>query len=111
MFKTTNKQVYQTYRHVYKMPYGKCQQITHVLQEVAYNSGIYGWNYTIYQLSDTSCICTGYRPIGEDIPSNIVDKIEYELSDLQNKTFKGIILCDDYSVKVKAVLERYLISL
>ena len=111
MFKNTSKQVYNTYRHVYKVPYGKWQQITHVLKEVAYNSGIYGWNYTVYQLNDNTCICTGYRSIGEDIPNNILTKVEYKLSELQAKAYKGIISYDDYSDKVKAVLERYLISL
>lgn len=111
MFKTTSKQVYNTYRHVYKLPYGKCQQVTHVLKEVAYNSGIYGWNYTIYQLNDTACICTGYRPIGVDIPNNIVNKVESILSDLQTKAYKGIISYDDYTNKVKSTLEHELISL
>ena len=36
------------------------------LEPEGYNSGVLGWNWDAYNLGGGVCICTGYRPIGEE---------------------------------------------
>lgn len=36
------------------------------LEPEGYNSGVLGWNWDVYNLGGGVCICTGYRPIGEE---------------------------------------------
>lgn len=62
-FKITRKQIKENYRAI-NVPYCELQHLLHYRSPVAYNDGIYGWNYDVYNLSDFGtniCICTGYR--------------------------------------------------
>ena len=36
------------------------------LEPEGYNSGVLGWNWDAYNLGGGVCICTGYRPTGEE---------------------------------------------
>ena len=63
-FKITKKEIKENYRAV-SVPYCELQHLLRYRNPIAYNSGIYGWNYDMYDFSrDFStniCICTGYR--------------------------------------------------
>ena len=63
-FKVTRKEIKENYRAV-SVPYCELQHLLRYRNPIAYNSGIYGWNYNMYDFScDFStniCICTGYR--------------------------------------------------
>ena len=36
------------------------------LEPDGYNSGVLGWNWDAYNLGGGVCVCTGYRPTGEE---------------------------------------------
>lgn len=36
------------------------------LEPDGYNSGVLGWNWDAYNLGGGVCICTGYRPVGQE---------------------------------------------
>lgn len=63
-FKVTRKEIKENYRAV-SVPYFELQSLLHYRSPIAYNSGIYGWNYDVYDFrwdfSTNICICTGYR--------------------------------------------------
>ena len=63
-FKVTRKEIKENYRAI-NVPYCELQSLLSYRSPIAYNSGIYGWNYDVYDFSrDFStniCICTGYR--------------------------------------------------
>lgn len=63
MFKTTRNQVKQTYFNVFCCGYCSAQNLEHLLglRRIAYNSGLYGWNYHVLEVDDNTCILTGYR--------------------------------------------------
>lgn len=43
--------------------YCDIQRVTGYLPEIGYNSGVYGWNCTVYAAGDIAVV-TGYRPAG-----------------------------------------------
>lgn len=62
-FKVTRKQIKENYKAV-NVPYCELQHLLRYRSPVAYNTGIYGWNFDVYDFTDFStniCICTGYR--------------------------------------------------
>lgn len=63
MFKTTKNQVKNTYWKIYQCGYCNVQSLEIILgfRRIAYNSGLYGWNYHVLELNDDACIVTGYR--------------------------------------------------
>ena len=60
----TRKQLESCYRNIIKVPYGDLQYILSMSDAMFHNSGCYGWNYTVFEITRDTCICTGYRPIG-----------------------------------------------
>jgi len=64
-YKTTAKAVKSEYRHIISVIYCDAQHLLSKRYPVACASGIYGWNFDVYDVSDIvpgACICTGYRP-------------------------------------------------
>lgn len=62
-FKITRRELKENYRCV-AVGYGDLQYLLHYCSPIAYNSGIYGWNYDVYtfgQYYTNIAICTGYR--------------------------------------------------
>ena len=81
-FKVTRKEIKENYRAV-SVPYCELQHLLHYRSPIAYNSGIYGWNYDMYDFSrdfnTNICICTGYRncpgiPVAREIYSKYDEK-------------------------------------
>lgn len=61
-FKITRKELKENYR-VVNVPYCELQYLLRNCSPVAYNSGVYGWNYDVYtfeRYSTDIAICTGY---------------------------------------------------
>jgi len=64
-FKTTEKAVKQGYSRILSVGYCDMQRLLSSRSPIAYASGIYGWNFDVYDVGDIvqgACICTGYRP-------------------------------------------------
>lgn len=62
-FKITRKELKENYRCV-SVGYCDLQYLLYYCSPIAYNSGVYGWNYDVYtfeQYSTNIAICTGYR--------------------------------------------------
>ena len=78
-FKTTSKAIRKNYPQNYILNIGYCdlQFLLKYESPRAYTSGIYGWNYDLYDI-DGIAICTGYRgmPSGKSFDYNLVRKYE-----------------------------------
>ena len=62
-FKVTRRELKENYRCV-SVGYCDLQYLLRYCSPIAYNSGVYGWNYDVYtfeQYSTNIAICTGYR--------------------------------------------------
>lgn len=95
-FKVTRKEIKENYRAV-SVPCGALQSLLHYRRPVAYNSGIYSWNFNVYDFSHdfgtNICICTGYR----NCPGVHVD---YEIYKKYEDKAKEVIYGDtSYTVK------------
>ena len=55
-------------------------------EPIGYNSGVYGWNYDVYEIGG-ALICAGYRPVGFD---GLIKKT-VTISDRENKTTDQVI--------------------
>lgn len=77
MFKCTRKDINGMYRNVYKVGYCDLQTLLRNVREVGYNSGVYGWNWTAYELDADTVIVTGYRNLtGDRIDGEIIREYE-----------------------------------
>lgn len=59
-FKTTAKAIRNEGGHIIKIGYCDAQHLLHYHDPIAYTSGVYGWNFDVYEIMGTT-ICTGYR--------------------------------------------------
>jgi len=59
-FKTTAKVLKAGYYYIIKAGYCDLQNLLHYKNPVAYSSGVYGWNFDVYNI-DGVAIATGYR--------------------------------------------------
>ena len=78
-FKTTSKAIRQNYSQNYILSIGYCdlQFLLKYENPRAYTSGVYGWNYDLYDVEGVA-ICTGYRgmPTGKKFDYNLVEKYD-----------------------------------
>ena len=58
-FKITNKQVKENYSN--RIFANEIDNLLIYENPVAYNNGVYGWNYDIYEINPSTCIIKGYR--------------------------------------------------
>ena len=66
-FKTTRKEITQNYKYVICVGYCKMDYLLTNQQPIAYNAGVNGWNYDLYDINGVA-IVTGYRPWGNIRP-------------------------------------------
>lgn len=59
-YKTTTKELKQGYRTIIRVGYCDLQNLLSYESPIAYNSGVYGWNYYVYHFGGVA-IVTGYR--------------------------------------------------
>ena len=78
-FKTTSKKIKENYPQNYILSVGYCDLQFLLKYETprAYTSGVYGWNYDLYEIEGIA-ICTGYRsqPKGKNFDYDLVKKYE-----------------------------------
>lgn len=61
-FKTTRKDILNNYSHIIRIPYCDAQFLLEYHDPIAYNCGVYGWNFDVYAVEGVA-ICTGYRSL------------------------------------------------
>lgn len=84
-FKTTRNEILRNYENVKMCGYYDLQFLLRNHEPIAYTSGIYGWNYDVYNVYGLT-ICTGYR----SMPGERLEHIgEYEE--------KADAVCRDYN--------------
>ena len=67
-YKVTRKEICQNYYKVYAVGYCGLQPLAQLWEPVAYNCGVYGWNFDVYQFGGIA-VCTGYRSMpGKELP-------------------------------------------
>jgi len=59
-YKTTSKELKEGYYNIISVGYCDLQSLLSYKSPVAYNAGVYGWNYDVYDV-DGVAIATGYR--------------------------------------------------
>jgi hypothetical protein len=59
-FKTTAKELKEGYNYIISTGYCDIQSLFSYKNPIAYSSGIYGWNFDVYDI-DGIAITTGYR--------------------------------------------------
>lgn len=85
-FKITRKEIKENFRAV-SVPYCSLQTLLRYRSPIAYNAGVYGWNYDVYdfrcEFSTNICICTGYRGYpGIPVDSDIYTKYEAKAKEI-----------------------------
>jgi len=86
-FKTTDSEIKGGFARVIKIGYCDAQYLLNFENPIAYNCGVYGWRYDIYQFEGygATCICTGYSPIGNvHIDYKIIRKYDDKAQKIQN---------------------------
>ena len=59
-YKTTAKKLKEGYYHIISVGYCELQYLLYYKSPVAYNAGVYGWNFDVYDINGVA-IVTGYR--------------------------------------------------
>lgn len=66
----TKKELKQNYNYIIRAGYCELYNITREAREIGNASGVYGWNWTAYEIEATNgepiAICTGYRDMTGD---------------------------------------------
>lgn len=73
MRKMTRKDVKNEYKNIIRVGYCDLDYTCRRLKEVGYNYGVYGWNFTCYEVDYDTCIVTGYRNLIGNIKLNSDD--------------------------------------
>ena len=67
-YKTTRKQIEYGYRKIFQAGYCELYPLDRYFETVAYNAGVYGWNFDVIAIGNIA-ITTGYRGMfGRDLP-------------------------------------------
>lgn len=99
-FKTTSKQIKNNYgaRFIFQAGYCELQNIFRGISPIAYNAGIYGWNYDLFDI-DGVAFTTGYRSmIGRNIPYELIKKYNKKVAQIDSR-----YNWNDYDKKNKAM--------
>lgn len=102
-FKTT-KQIKQNYYNIISVGYCDTQHLLQFESPVAYNSGIYGWNYDLYEINGVALI-TGYRPFNTKRPDYNIIK-EYE--DKARKIYCSYLDFEEKKSQIKSLLNEFI---
>lgn len=90
-FKTTTQRIKENYGQNYILSIGYCdlQMLLKYESPKAFTSGIYGWNYDLYDIEGVA-ICTGYRgmPSGKSFDYDLVRKYETKAQKIANRRIK-----------------------
>lgn len=98
-FRTTEKALRNGYSNIICIGYCDLQTLLNYKHPIAYTCGTYGWNADIYEIDNSTAICTGYRPFGNIRPS-------YELIREYDKQAEKIVYASgEYSEKKRRLDE------
>lgn len=88
--KITRKEATNTNNKIISIGYCKAHDLLTGVEPIGYNSGVYGWNWDLYEITHTKTgegltICTGYRStIGEYIDHKTINKYEQQARKIRN---------------------------
>lgn len=100
----TTKELRRKYDTIIIIPMGCMQRLLSVMEKKYYHSGVYGWNYSVYEY-DGYAFVSGYRPPVKNclkITREIAE--EYEQQFLYEKDIK-----DEYE-KMKFIMDIFIES-
>ncbi|MFA5133052.1 MAG: hypothetical protein WC444_07035 [Candidatus Paceibacterota bacterium] len=98
-YKTTAKAVREGYHTIVRVGYCDLQSLLSNRSPVAYASGIYGWNFDVYDI-DGVAICTGYRGMPEQNSNASYDLIKEYEDKSQGKT------AEEKDILIKQFIEQ-----
>lgn len=105
--KATKKDLRNNYFYVIRAGYCELQNLTRNAREIGRGSGVYGWNWTAYELEATDgvrvCICTGYRDL---TGSDIKGKSQFE-KEAENICKNRTISWEEMQKQLKALQARF----
>ena len=85
--KATKREIKNSYSKLISIGYCDLQYLLYFKSPFAYSAGVYGWSCDYYEISNNTCISTGYSPVGDIEPS-------YELILDYNNSAQNIIYSD-----------------
>lgn len=104
-FKTTRKAIVSMFPRCYRVGYCDLSHLLHYVEPVAYTSGVYGWNFDIYNIGGVA-ITTGYRNMcGDNIPFEIVREYDNKARSIVND---WSIPYDDKKAAVASLLDEFI---
>lgn len=108
-FKTTRKEINNNYDKILKLGYCEASTLLRAAREVAYTSGVYGWNFDLFEAQNSNgnivAICTGYRNMAGVEPSAPVTEFEKRAAALISYNFKS---WDAYIEALRLILVEWL---
>ena len=84
--KTTRKEIKNKIPsdYIWQTSYGAMQHLLYYQNPIAYTSGVYGWNFDLYDI-DRVYFTTGYRNmVGKQIDYNLLNKYENQAEEIIN---------------------------
>ena len=78
---TTKKAIKNNFYTVISIGYCDAQYLLYFKDPFAYSAGINGWACDYYQIKNT-CISTGYSPIGERAPYELLNELEHKAGEI-----------------------------
>lgn len=102
----TRKEVRESFSRVFR---GDIGEMKLYLEKVGYNSGVYGWNFSVFAIG-SAAIVAGYRNlIGEPLPPEAIRILENVRKYRRDKKFSEH--AEKYMLRQKKELEKVLNTL
>ena len=99
----TSKALRNSGKKIVSIGYCGAQWLLSNHEPVAYNAGVYGWNYDVYRVGQTY-IVTGYRPIKGTVYAN-TREYEKQAEDIISKRY---FTYDEKCERIESLLREYL---
>ncbi len=109
-YKTTQKAAKSSNTVVLAVPYCFLQHVLNYESPTAYNEGVDGWNFDLYQIDYSYNIVTGYRGMDRSSTHNVNDNKELQaaLKQLDTQSTDNTLGRDERKAKLIEILEQYL---
>lgn len=105
MIKVNKKDILDSYSNVISIGYCSLQYLLNCKDSKMYTCGVYGWNASIYHISNSTSIVTGYRPFGNIYPKHEVIR-QYE--EKARKIYLGDGTWQEKSKKLEKLLDKFI---
>lgn len=111
VFKTTRKQAKESNTIVLAVPSCFLQHAMNYESRIAYNKGVNGWNFDLYQLNGTYSIVTGYRGHTQSSTHDINDypELKTALRHFDNACVGSMMSKEDRKTKLIELLDYHLV--